>query len=149
MWRTKSLPPTYLFMSILAMVVLHLLFPILTIIPFPWNTLGVIPIVTGIVSNVIADKAFKKHKTTVKPFEQSRTLVTSGVFRVSRNPMYLGFVLILVGAAIMMGSLAPYSVIPVFVAFIHRVFIVNEERMLHATFGENWLEYSKRVRRWI
>lgn len=149
MSRRKSLPPTYLFVSILIMVALHFLFPILKIMPFPWNLLGAIPLALGLASSLIADEAFKKHSTTVRPFEQPTTLVTSGVFRISRNPMYLGFVLILVGTAILMGSLTPYPVIPVFVGFIDRVFIADEEKTLHAAFGENWLEYKKKVRRWV
>lgn len=149
MSRRKSLPPTCLFVSILIMVALHFLLPILKIIPFPWNLLGAIPVALGLASSLIADEAFKKHYTTVRPFEQPTTLITSGVFRISRNPMYLGFVLILVGIAIFMGSLAPYPVIPVFATFVDRVFIVDEEKMLYAAFGENWLEYKKKVRRWL
>jgi protein-S-isoprenylcysteine O-methyltransferase Ste14 len=145
----KTLPPTYLFISILIMTVLHLLLPVLKIIPFPWNLLGLMPLALGLASSLIADGAFKKHGTTVRPFEQPTTLVTNGVFRVSRNPMYLGFVLILIGIAILMGSLTPYPVIPVFAAVIDRVFIVNEEKMLHTAFGENWLDYKNKVRRWI
>jgi len=146
---TKILPPTYLFLSILGMVVLHFLFSGAKVISFPWNLLGTIPFVLGISTNLIADKAFKKYNTTVKPFEESTTLITSGVFRVSRNPMYLGFVLILIGIAIFMGSLTPYVVIPVFAILMDALFVRAEERMLLATFGESWLEYKKKVRRWI
>jgi protein-S-isoprenylcysteine O-methyltransferase Ste14 len=144
----KSLPLTYLFVSILVMVGLHFLYPAAAIIPFPWSLLGIIPLGVGITVNLVADRAFKRHNTTVKPFGQPTTLVTSGVFRISRNPMYLGFVLILIGIAIFMGSLTPYSVIPVFAVVMDTVFVRSEEEMLHATFGENRLEYKKKVRRW-
>lgn len=92
----RPLPTTYLLLSIVTMAVLHFVFPVVKIIPFPWNLLAAIPFALGLALNLLADRAFKKHDTTVKPFEESTALATTGVFQVSRNPMYLGFVLILV-----------------------------------------------------
>jgi protein-S-isoprenylcysteine O-methyltransferase Ste14 len=63
--------------------------------------------------------------------------------------MYLGFVLILVGVAIVLGSLAPFVVIPIFAILMDVVFIQVEERMLEQKFGSAWLEYTRKVRRWI
>jgi protein-S-isoprenylcysteine O-methyltransferase Ste14 len=97
----------------------------------------------------MADNALRKAKTTVKPFEESSALVTSGVYRISRHPMYFGFVLILMGLAVMLGSLMPFLVIPVFAILIDTVFIRVEERMLEDKFGRAWLDYQRRVRRWI
>jgi protein-S-isoprenylcysteine O-methyltransferase Ste14 len=145
----KVLPPGYLFVSIVTMAALHFLFPVKNIITFPLNLLGAIPLAIGIVLNLIADRALKKYKTTVKPFEKSTVLVTNGAFRVSRHPMYLGFVLILTGIAIFMGSLTPYLVIVAFAVLMDAVFIRTEETMLEETFGEAWLDYKRRVRRWI
>jgi len=143
------LPPTYLFIAIAIMVVLHFVFPVGKFIVFPWRLLGAIPLALGILINLIADRAFKRHKTTVKPFEGSTLLITSGVFRFSRHPMYLGFVLILMGIAVFMGSLMPYAVIVVFAILMDIIFIRIEERMLEEKFGEAWLEYKEKVRRWI
>jgi protein-S-isoprenylcysteine O-methyltransferase Ste14 len=149
MKERKVLPPTYLFVAIVIMVVLHFLFPGAKLITLPWNLLGIIPLVLGIAMNLIADRAFKKIGTTVKPYEESTTLITEGVFRGSRHPMYVGFVLILLGIAILGGSLTPYIVIVIFAILMDIVFIRDEERMLEETFGEVWLEYKKKVRRWI
>lgn len=149
MKERKVLPPTYLFVAIVIMVVLHFLLPGAKIIAYPWNFLGVVPLVLGITMNLIADRAFKKVGTTVKPYEESTTLITDGVFRVSRHPMYLGFVLILLGITILGGSLTPYIVIVIFAILMDVVFIQVEERMLEETFGETWMEYKKKVRRWI
>lgn len=143
------LPPTYIFLSLVMMVVLHFLLPVTRIITFPWSLLGIIPFILGLVINLIADSAFKKQQTTVKPFEKSTTLVTSGVFRVCRHPMYLGFVLVLIGIAVFMGSLTPFAVVIVFAVLMDVVFIRVEEKMLAETFGEAWGEYKKKVRRWI
>jgi protein-S-isoprenylcysteine O-methyltransferase Ste14 len=145
----KVLPPTYLLVSIVIMLALHFLLPVPKIIPMPWNVLGIVPLACGIALNLAADKAFREVGTTVKPFEESKALLTSGVFRISRNPMYLGYELILIGIAIMLRSLTPYVVIPVFVVLMNRVFIRVEEQMLEEKFGPGWSEYGEKVRRWI
>ena len=145
----KVLPPTYLLASIVIMLALHFLLPVPKILPLPWNVLGIVPLACGIALNLAADKAFREVGTTVKPFEESTALLTSGVFRISRNPMYLGYELILIGIAIMLRSLAPYVVIPVFVVLMNRVFIRVEEQMLEEKFGVAWSEYGEKVRRWI
>jgi len=125
------------------------LLPVTTIIPLPWNVIGIVPLALGIAINIVADNALHKASTTVKPFEESSALVTSGAYRISRHPMYLGFVLILVGVAILLGSLSPCVVILIFVILMDQVFIKVEERMLGAKFGEAWLAYKRQTRRWI
>lgn len=76
-------------------------------------------------------------------------MVTTGVFRITRNPMYLGFVLILLGIGSFMGSLTSFAVIPVLAVLMDVVFIKVEERMLEEKFGERWLTYRSEVRRWV
>jgi protein-S-isoprenylcysteine O-methyltransferase Ste14 len=149
MKRKPVLTPTYLYVALLAMVALNFLFPVRRIIPFPWDLLGLIPLALGAVLNLSADNAFRRAKTTVKPFEESAALVTDGVYRISRHPMYLGFVLILLGVAILLGSLTPFLIVPIFAIVIDRRFIVVEERMLAEKFGQAWLDYKARVRRWV
>ena len=145
----RMLPPVYLFLSIVIMIILHFVFPLMRIIVFPLNLIGTLPFGLGIVINLTADTTFKKYNTTVKPFEKPTTLVTSGVFRFSRHPMYLGFVLVLAGIAILMGSLTPFLVIIAFAILIDTIFIRAEEEMLEQTFGDAWLKYKGKVRRWI
>jgi protein-S-isoprenylcysteine O-methyltransferase Ste14 len=145
----KILPPTYLLLAIVIMVGLHFLVPLAALIPFPWNLPGLIPFALGVGINMQADRAFKRVKTTVKPYETSTTLITDGVFRVTRNPMYVGFVLILLGIAIFVGSLSPYLVVFVFPFVMEKMFITVEEQMLADTFGETWFAYTHKVRRWF
>ena len=148
--KTKQVMPiTYLLIAMLAMVGVHFLLPLAMIVPVPWNLLGIIPIALGIAINLIADKAFHNAKTTVKPFEESTELVTDGIFRISRNPMYLGFVLILVGIVVLLRSLSPYVVILAFVILIQVMFITIEERMLAEKFGARWQQYEQNTRRWL
>lgn len=136
-------------MALAGMTLLHHLFPLIQLISYPWNASGLIPLAAGIILNLNADTLFKKHHTTVKPFEESSVLITSGAFRLSRNPMYLGMALILAGAGVLMGSLSPFTLIPVFVIIIDKHFIAPEQRMLDQQFGDDWRHYKARVRRWI
>jgi protein-S-isoprenylcysteine O-methyltransferase Ste14 len=147
--RKKPLPPTYFNVSIVLIILLHFFWPVEKIISFPWNLFGIIPLISGIVFNLLADRAFKIKKTTVKPFEESSVLITTGVFRISRNPMYLGMVMILVGAAILLGSLSPYLVIIIFITLMQIKFIHTEEKMLNTKFTEAWQNYKNRTRPWL
>ena len=149
MKSTKIMPPTYMLIAMLLMIFLNFVLPIMTIIPNPWSLLGIIPVVLGVYVSVVTEKAFRDASTTVTPFEESSALVTDGWYRISRNPMYLGFVLVLVGIAVLLRSLSPFAVIPLFMAAIEIVFIKAEERMLSGKFGGLYLAYSKNTRRWI
>ncbi len=149
MKQKRPLPPTYIFVSLVFMLLLYFLFPVATVVPFPWNLLGAVPLVAGVFINLVADGVFKKRDTTVKPFEESNVLITDGVFQITRHPMYLGMVFILAGIAVLLGKLTPFVVVPVFACLMDAVFIRVEERMLEEKFPHAWREYKKRVRRWI
>jgi protein-S-isoprenylcysteine O-methyltransferase Ste14 len=99
--------------------------------------------------NLAADRAFKRHRTTVKPFEVPTSLMTEGVFALSRNPMYLGMVLVLFGLALFLGTLTPFLICIGFGVLLDYRFIRAEERMLADQFAAEWRSYSARVRRWI
>ncbi|MGO8952940.1 MAG: methyltransferase family protein [Rhodomicrobium sp.] len=146
---TKILPPTYFFASIALALAAHFLFPIATIIPDGWSLAGLLPIAAGIALNVVADGQFKHWGTEVKPFKRSSALVTDGVFRWSRNPMYLGMVLIVAGVALLEGTLSPWIAPVALAVLLDRVFIVREERTLEETFGAAFQQYKRRVRRWL
>jgi len=135
--NTKILPPTYLYICLIVEVVSHFLYPIKRIIPSPTNLTGILIIVFGIVLNLWADNLFKKKKTTVKPFEKPSAFIISGPFGFSRHPMYLGFIFLLLGLAILLGSLTPF--LPPIVLFIilQKLFISQEEKNLKQTFANN------------
>ena len=147
--RKKIMPTTYLLVAILLCVVVNFLVPIFYLIPSSWNLIGIIPLFFGLWINLSADRAFKKAETTVKPFEESNTLIQDGVFRWSRNPMYLGFVAILLGISVLLRSLSPYIAVVVFFVLIELMFIRVEEQMLEEKFGDVWERYRSRVRKWI
>jgi protein-S-isoprenylcysteine O-methyltransferase Ste14 len=131
----KILPPTYMLLAIIAMVIFDLILPFMRIIPLPWTLVGIIPMIGGVGINLAADSAFIHADTTVKPFEHSAVLITDGLYRFSRNPMYLGFVLILLGLAMFLGSLTPFIIVILFTILVDRKFIVVEEGMLAEKFG--------------
>jgi len=144
-----AVPPTYLLVAIVVMAALHFLVPLRTIIPLPYNCLGVLPLLVGLAVNIWASHLFNKVNTTVKPFEESSYLVTEGPYRVSRHPMYLGMALVLAGMAVILGTVAPFIVVPVFVVLVDRKFIAVEEKAMEQRFADAYGEYKKRVRRWV
>ncbi|MEE4175102.1 MAG: isoprenylcysteine carboxylmethyltransferase family protein [Xanthomonadales bacterium] len=87
--------------------------------------------------------------TGLVPFSKATTLVTTGLYRVTRNPMYLGMALMLFGGALVFGSLGALVPIPLFLWVIQRNFILGEERFLAEAFGEAYADYRRRVRRWL
>jgi protein-S-isoprenylcysteine O-methyltransferase Ste14 len=95
--------------------------------------------------------AFWQVKTTINPFrpERASTLVTHGVYRLTRNPMYVSLFLLLLAYAIELWSLPAFAGPVAFVAFITRLQIIPEERALEAKFGAPFAEYKRRVRRWL
>jgi protein-S-isoprenylcysteine O-methyltransferase Ste14 len=147
--KWKLLPPTYFLFSITGMVILDLFIPWVRFIPDRWNFVGIFLLTGGILINIAADNVFRLSETTIKPFEESNSLVTKGLYRFSRNPMYLGFALILTGAALLMGSLTLFFIIPLFIILIEKRFVMREEQMLSIKFGAAWQEYTARTRRWV
>jgi len=145
----KPLPPTYFLGALILSGLLHFIVPLAMLLDWPWRGVGVLPLIVGIVLNMTADKAFKQRNTAVKPFEESSVLITDGVFRLSRNPMYLGMVMILIGVALLAGSATPWTAVVLFAVLMDRLFMVPEERMLEQKFGEAFSRYKRNVRRWI
>ncbi len=145
----KIMPTTYLLIAILLCLLVHFVAPIRYLIPWPWNLLGILPLLFGILINLAADRAFKQADTTVKPFKESSVLVQKGAFRLTRNPMYLGFIALLLGMSILLRSVSPYIVVVAFAVLIEILFIRVEERMLEAQFGDEWRRYRATVRKWI
>jgi protein-S-isoprenylcysteine O-methyltransferase Ste14 len=111
---------------------------------------GAIALAGGAVA-LAGDLAFRRARTTINPFRPQNTsaLVTSGVYRRTRNPMYVGLLLVVVGWCVFLCS-APALLGPVaFVAYITRFQILPEERVLLSKFGPPYADYLGRVRRWL
>jgi protein-S-isoprenylcysteine O-methyltransferase Ste14 len=145
----KTIPPVYFFAALIIMVVLHHLLPLAQLIPAPVSYAGTFLVIAGFSISAWGAHSFKKADTPVKPFEKSTALITHGLYRYTRNPMYSGMMIILLGTWILLGSLSPLLVIPVFFLIIQEGFIKHEEPFLEGIFGDEYREYKSRVRRWL
>jgi len=144
----RIMPTAWLLLALAAMAILHFLLPLASVLAMPWSLAGMLPLLGGAL-NLIADHDFHRVGTSVRPFERSSVLLTHGIFRFSRNPMYLGFVLVLIGTSLLLGSFSPWLVIPPFLLILSTFYVCREEAMLAAAFGECWQEYRGATRRWI
>lgn len=147
--KRRLIPPVYFFSALVLMVALHWALPIARIVAPPLSYIGVVLVAAGMWLGGHAFRGFSKAGTPVVPFERSTTLVTNGSYRLTRNPMYVGMVLILAGIALLLGTVGPWLPIPAFVWIIRSRFILGEERFLEELFGQQYLAYKSRVRRWL
>jgi protein-S-isoprenylcysteine O-methyltransferase Ste14 len=143
------MPTTYLLISIIAMLALHFVVPIVTVVPPPIDLVGVLLVLLGLGVNIWASNLFNKKSTTVKPFEESTYFINGGLYRFSRHPMYLGMAVLLLGIALLLRSITPFLVLPIFAWLVTRNFIKPEEKAMEETFGDAYREYKQRVRRWL
>jgi len=106
---------------------------------------------TGVLFDLSGLLIFRKIKTTINPLKPhtSSALVNSGVYKISRNPMYVGLVFILSGWCIYLDSPAALIGVFGFILYIHTFQILPEERALVTLFGEEFIEYQSKVRRWL
>jgi len=141
-------PPTIFNMLALTSIVLWLIIPNPMVWTFPYTLLGMIPLILGIVLNLWTDQYLKKYKTTVKPNGIPTVLITDGPFSLSRHPMYLGMMLLLLGEAMMLGSVIMFLMPLLFMMIIQWRFIPMEETMLDQCFADEFKRYKSQVRRW-
>lgn len=143
------LPPVLFLGALLGMVAAHYMIPLAVIFVAGWRWLGLPFVVVGVSIIACAVRHFTRAGTALKPTEPSTSLVVTGPFSFSRNPMYLGMICIIVGAAISFGSATPWVFVPMFIWSVSTKFITPEERKMEHAFGERYLAYKRRVRRWL
>lgn len=147
--RRVDIPPVYLLAALLLMALLHQVLPLARILFAPYRYAGIVIMALALALILWAALLFHRARTGIVPFSPATSLVLGGPYRFTRNPMYLGMAGILLGAAILMGSLSPFAVIPAFMALIAERFIAPEEAMLERAFGRGYLDYKAKVRRWL
>lgn len=115
------------------------------------HVLAALILSAGLIAPLLGAWRFRKAATTVDPLHPDKTtsLVTRGIYGRTRNPMYLGFLLLLAAWGLRLGSLPALLLLPGFVMWMDRFQIVPEERALERKFGGRYREYRSRVRRWI
>ena len=144
----KILPPHYFFLALITMSALGY-FIEQPLLPGMWYLIGIAPIILGLTIAGGAAWQFSRAETNIIPLTESTTLVTGGMFTITRNPMYVGMVSVLVGAALLLNDLWPWLVIVPFWFLIRLVFVRPEETLMEETFGEGYVEYKANVRRWL
>lgn len=150
--HTKIPPPIVTLIAILLAYLSRDYIFILYLHPFLQSTLPLLFLVAGFIIIFLANKEFKKYETTVNPLkpEMSTTLVTGGVFKYTRNPMYLGLTLILLAACFYFNSFLGIIIyFPLFVCYITIFQILPEEDALKKLYNEEYMKYCSNVRRWI
>jgi protein-S-isoprenylcysteine O-methyltransferase Ste14 len=142
-------PPQWLLVALLAVVLLHLLLPPVRLVPRGcfWGclALAVLGFLIAQLAALQMLRAGTPHDYGVSP----SALLTHGLFGRSRNPMYVGMLLLLAGEAAMLGTLGALLPLPAFFLGVRFGFVRREEGLLRHAFGQNYLDYERRVRRWL
>ena len=145
----RLLPPRLVLILLAAMGALHVLLPGPMLLAFPYTLAGAAVAALGLALVLSGARLFSRVRTNIRTFNEPGVLVTGGLFRWSRNPIYLGFVLLLLGTAVLLGSATPFLAVVVFAAVADRWYIAFEERAMQAKFGDAYADYKRRTRRWI
>ena len=145
----KIKPPLFALAYLLFFSGLHFLIPQAKNITLPHRIVGTLVILLGLSLMLWAWTLFQKAHTVLSPTETPKAFVEEGPFQMTRNPMYVGITLILLGIAIFMGGVFVFFAPVAFFLTVHFVHIPHEEKKLEKTFEEKYLGYKKKTRKWI
>lgn len=149
MRSVRTYPLVLLLLALAASYVLNRYVPVQTVVPEMIRYLGAVPVLAAIWIVGKSALRFRNRDTTVMPYERSTALVTDGYYENSRNPMYLAMLLLLVGVAWLLGSVTAFLPVPLTYLVLRFRVIAMEEEMLEEAFGEEYLDYKRKVRRWF
>ena len=147
--KTKIPPP------ILALLMIGLIYlSSFIVVPITFNyqgTFSILGIIIGLACAIPSFRLFARYKTTISPLTPSETtvLVTEGMYRYSRNPMYLGLLLLTFSSTIWFGTWLGLILNIMFIFLINFLQIIPEEEALQEIFGDEYADYKKKVRRWV
>lgn len=142
-------PPLVAFFYIALTYLLKWFIPIPYAVPDMLQNVGFGLTFIGFLLGVGAFIEFRKARTTLDPHGSVKTIVTSGVYRFTRNPIYLGFLLMVIGLPLNLGNYWGILIAPFFGATINRLVIEREETYLENKFKNAYTDYKSRVRRWL
>jgi protein-S-isoprenylcysteine O-methyltransferase Ste14 len=144
----KIHPPLLAGVLVLVTLALHFMLPEERTVGWE-QVIGLLLVAVGAGLSSFAAAIFQAHETTRKPWDEPTKFVVQAPFTWTRNPMYLGLVSALLGLAIFFGSIAMLLAPAVFFAVIDRILIPREEETMERIFGQDYVAYKDRVRRWI
>ena len=145
----KISPPTLMLYCLLGMIALHSIFPLGFSSNWTLLIFGVGLIALGLLMAVGAEGQFRRSHTTVDHLGKAAKLVTDGWVKLSRNPMYLSFALMLMGAWLTLGSILPLLGFLAYLFLAQQWYVLPEEKRLAATFRKEYESYCMRTRRWL
>lgn len=146
----KLLPPHLFILSVISMGILCWLGEFTHYILYPYNLIGLPLILTGIILAQYSKNIFRRNNTTVNTFDKPINIITTGIYKYSRNPMYLGMAIALAGFALLyQGSISSFVIFVLFLLISDYWYIRYEEKQMANTFGEEYTKYCKFTRRWI
>lgn len=146
----KVPPPIWALLTVVLMMVLAHFAPLLSLDFAYRKQLSVFIGIVGGLIDVYSVYLFVRAKTTVNPLKPSASsLIVSGMYKFSRNPMYLGMLIILSACGLYLGALSALLMLPVFVLVMNKLQIAPEERQLRSIFPQDYPVYCQRVRRWL
>ncbi|WP_010628154.1 isoprenylcysteine carboxylmethyltransferase family protein [Halomonas sp. KM-1] len=147
--RWLILPPSALLFTAVIMVLLDLYAPLVRLWETPYRWGGIAVLLVGLGIAQWHAHLFRRLETNIDTFGEPGSLTRQGLFAVTRNPMYLGFVIALTGLAICLGSAAPFLAALCFALLVNFWYIPVEERNMQHKFGQAYLDYKAAVRRWL
>ena len=147
--QVKFPPPLVFLLLIAAGAGLDYLWPLGMGIPESFQTLGIAVTLFGVAVVILISGAFKHASTAIEPWKPTTRLLTHGFYRFSRNPIYVGFCLFNMGIGIATNSLWIFLSFLPGAVLVYYIAIAKEEAYLERAFGQEYLDYKSRVRRWI
>ncbi|WP_035346914.1 methyltransferase family protein [Halalkalibacter hemicellulosilyticus] len=146
----KTLLPPHLFLiCCFGMVLFRMYDPYYLWVSTPYNLIGLVLLAAGLVVSIMGSRTFRQHRTNIHTFKKPNQLVVEGLFKYSRNPMYVGFLMALVGLFVVLGAVSPALFVLLFLIVTDRWYIKYEENILNETFGVEYERYKSSTRRWI
>ncbi len=145
----KILPSTLVWICLVLMLLLRWAWPVRVLYQAPFTFFGIIPLGLGFLAMIVGWGQFRRSGANINTFARPNRLVIDGLFRLSRNPMYLGFALMLAGVWMLLGALSPLLGVLLFIVITDRWYISFEEKAMRASFGQEYEAYQHRTRRWI
>lgn len=130
-------------------VICHFLIPVKILLSGPVRLLGIVLMIIGVYVSTKAAQMFRKAGADFKLQGQTPSLVITGVFQYTRNPMYIGFISWLTGIAVLLGSLTPFLFPVLIFLMLNFIFIPMEEVRMEKLFGNKYQTYKMKVRRWL
>ncbi|HEY5984602.1 MAG TPA: isoprenylcysteine carboxylmethyltransferase family protein [Anaerolineales bacterium] len=147
--RVAVPPPLVFLFFLLAALGLNVALPL----PAPWlailRPLGGVAVLAGVLLGPWAVSRMRKYRTSPSPDKPTAVLITDGPYGIMRNPIYVGFTLIVIGFSLVAGTLWGLLLAPFLIMAATRLVVVHEEEYLASRFGQRYEDYRSRVRRWL